>query len=74
MLAAPLAVYERNKEMYCHPIIWYHDVIHDTENVLTSVFNEVGFDLFCHSEHHSRHLEQSAVALIDQFQFISHPG
>lgn len=45
VLAAPLAVYERNKEMYCHPIIWYHDVIHDTENVLTSVFNELGIPL-----------------------------
>ncbi|VDP12707.1 unnamed protein product [Heligmosomoides polygyrus] len=44
-MAAPLAVYERNKEMYCHPIIWYHDVIHDTENVLTSVFNELGIPL-----------------------------
>ncbi|VDO36665.1 unnamed protein product [Haemonchus placei] len=47
MLASPLSYYEKNKEMYCHPIVWFHEVIHDTEKVLTSVFNEIGIPLSC---------------------------
>ncbi|KAK5975044.1 hypothetical protein GCK32_006149 [Trichostrongylus colubriformis] len=47
ILASPLSHYERNKEMYCHPIVWFHEIIVDTENVLTSVFNELGIPLSC---------------------------
>ncbi|KAE9412452.1 hypothetical protein Angca_000692 [Angiostrongylus cantonensis] len=50
ILASPMSHYERNKNMYCHPIIWYHEVINDTENVLTSVFNELGIPLSCIAE------------------------
>ncbi|PIO71818.1 hypothetical protein TELCIR_06272 [Teladorsagia circumcincta] len=50
ILASPLSHYERNKEMYCHPIVWFHEVIHETENVLTSVFNELGIPQYCVAE------------------------
>ncbi|KJH48647.1 hypothetical protein DICVIV_05206 [Dictyocaulus viviparus] len=40
ILASPMSQYEKNKKMYCHPIIWYNDVVNHTENVLTSLFNE----------------------------------
>ncbi|EYC25882.1 hypothetical protein Y032_0011g1440 [Ancylostoma ceylanicum] len=33
--------------MYCHPIVWFHEVINDTETVLTSLFNEIGIPLSC---------------------------
>ncbi|PIO57205.1 hypothetical protein TELCIR_21391 [Teladorsagia circumcincta] len=36
--------------MYCHPIVWFHEVIHETENVLTSVFNELGIPQSCVAE------------------------
>ncbi|KIH52344.1 hypothetical protein ANCDUO_17555 [Ancylostoma duodenale] len=47
VLAGPMSHYERNKKMYCHPIVWFHEVINDTENVLTSLFNEIGIPLSC---------------------------
>ncbi|VDM51937.1 unnamed protein product [Angiostrongylus costaricensis] len=50
ILASPMSHYERNKNMYCHPIIWFHEVINDTENVLISVFNELGIPLSCIAE------------------------
>ncbi|RCN51509.1 hypothetical protein ANCCAN_02175 [Ancylostoma caninum] len=45
VLASPMSHYEKNKKMYCHPIVWFHEVINDTENVLTSLFNEIGIPL-----------------------------
>ncbi|KAJ1367629.1 hypothetical protein KIN20_028577 [Parelaphostrongylus tenuis] len=40
LLGSPLSYYEKNKDMYCHPTVWFHEIIDDTESVLTSVFNE----------------------------------
>ncbi|KAJ1357375.1 hypothetical protein KIN20_015511 [Parelaphostrongylus tenuis] len=50
VLASPMSYYEKNKDMYCHPIIWFHEVINDTENVLTSVFNKIDIPLSCVAE------------------------
>ncbi|KAK6740078.1 hypothetical protein RB195_008508 [Necator americanus] len=47
MLASPMSDYLKNKDMYCHPIVWFHEVINDTERVLTSLFNEIGIPLSC---------------------------
>ncbi|VDM78209.1 unnamed protein product [Strongylus vulgaris] len=45
--AAPYSCYEQNKKMYCHPIVWFHELMKDTENVLTSLFTEIEFPLSC---------------------------
>ncbi|KAK6740076.1 hypothetical protein RB195_008507 [Necator americanus] len=47
ILASPMSDYLKNKDMYCHPIVWFHEVINDTERVLTSLFNEIGIPLSC---------------------------
>ncbi|ETN76590.1 hypothetical protein NECAME_11569 [Necator americanus] len=47
ILASPMSEYLKNKDMYCHPIVWFHEVIGDTEKVLTSLFNEIGIPLSC---------------------------
>ncbi|CAJ0599954.1 unnamed protein product [Cylicocyclus nassatus] len=47
VFAAPYSVYEQNKKMYCHPVIWFHEMINDTENMLTSLFTEIEIPLSC---------------------------
>ncbi|KHJ92039.1 hypothetical protein OESDEN_08079 [Oesophagostomum dentatum] len=45
MYASPLSDYEKNKKMYCHPIVWFHEIMNDTENVLNSLFAEIEIPL-----------------------------
>uniref|UniRef100_A0A914XNT6 Sulfotransferase n=2 Tax=Plectus sambesii TaxID=2011161 RepID=A0A914XNT6_9BILA len=40
--ASPYADYLKNKHLYCLPIVWHKDIIHDAENTLRPIFRELG--------------------------------
>uniref|UniRef100_A0A914XLM4 Sulfotransferase n=1 Tax=Plectus sambesii TaxID=2011161 RepID=A0A914XLM4_9BILA len=40
--ASPYGDYLRNKHLFCLPVVWHKDIIHDTENTLRPIFRELG--------------------------------
>uniref|UniRef100_A0A914XML8 Sulfotransferase n=1 Tax=Plectus sambesii TaxID=2011161 RepID=A0A914XML8_9BILA len=40
--ASPYADYLKNKELFCLPVVWHKDIIHDAENTLRPIFRELG--------------------------------
>lgn len=41
--AAPYWYYLKNRDLYCYPVIWYHELITDTSRTLTQLFMVVSF-------------------------------
>ncbi|CAI4222624.1 unnamed protein product [Auanema sp. JU1783] len=45
--AAPLTFYKKNADKYCHPIVYYHDLMSNTTETLQSLFAAIDIPVEC---------------------------